>query len=1011
MKKLNKLSLSLVVGSLLFTQSYALPSGGKFTHGTSGSISVSGGTMNISGSKTNSVIQWGGGFNIANGETVNFKGSGKNYLNIAYGTKSSTIDGLLNATGNNVYLINPNGVVIGKSGTINANKFGVSTSSIDSKAMQEFADRSTFESPVFSPKFTANKGNVINMGNIKANDVLIIGNEVSNDNDIAKNQNAINNKNNGRIEADKIQFVGNKVKVNADNIKTDDLLVSAKDQAIVTQSTTGVYQNEVAIIDTALRTTANQNGDYKVNFTTIDKSNTDKFTALTTISSLEDWAYFAKGINEGKTGMHSIDTFDLVNDLDFGANCNSKGVCTGQNYANFNVAGNSELQGVNMIVGTTYDNIFRANFNGNGHTLSNINIDITVNDDYRAGLFGNVGGIDFANSNKYEIKDLIVDYKGGGIKLSYFFNDTYTSLYVGGFVGNALYTVNFSNISLVNLGNIIVNSINNDPQNSNIYIGGFAGWTSDVNFNNIYINNIKNISTNTKESVSVGGFAGRASRGNFNNISLNNIENISSYSKSPFNIGGFAGVIDANANFINIKLNNFKNMQGKSTNTGIDEIHNYIGGFAGYYFGISNPDERGVFSDIILNNIGNISSDDYAGGFLAGVDHTASQTNWIGILKAYNIYMFFDENTKIAGKGSSSLFSDLWEYDDLKNVHIYYKKGTSSDATADSKYWNTASGFDDAGKDGFVNIHTYNDSSKDEAYQAFLKKAGDITITPPETPSINPDDLDFTIEQTNNKISQDDIDKDVIDSILADANVDSWINVNDNPMNVHIDSNDINALNQSFDFMEALGSDFTNTYLQNKGATEIKNILQAKTNIQALIGNVNNLVNNYNDFQNTKEDLDKAIDAYNAYVALINQGAASSKDAEFTSLKNKVNELYAKAQGYLDTYKFDDTLKSYKTQALSQSNNHFSIKGEFDTKPASLDSVLDKPNNEGGDTSNPEINAPLPFSEALLTQMDKSVLKQDEDDKQASIDEASTQESGNACIVSDNFKAGNPCSR
>ncbi|BEJ55684.1 two-partner secretion domain-containing protein [Campylobacter jejuni] len=123
MKKLNKLSLSLVVGSLLFTQSYALPSGGKFTHGTSGSISSSNGTMNISGSKTNSVIQWGGGFNIASGETVNF-GQGKtnqNYLNIAYGTKSSTIDGLLNATGNNVYLINPNGIVVGKGGSINAN--------------------------------------------------------------------------------------------------------------------------------------------------------------------------------------------------------------------------------------------------------------------------------------------------------------------------------------------------------------------------------------------------------------------------------------------------------------------------------------------------------------------------------------------------------------------------------------------------------------------------------------------------------------------------------------------------------------------------------------------------------------------------------------------------------------------------------------------------------------------------------------------------------------------------
>ncbi|HFF9234601.1 TPA: hypothetical protein ACGFF8_001606 [Campylobacter jejuni] len=47
--------------------------------------------MNISGSKTNSVIQWGGGFNIASDETVNF-GQGKtnqNYLNIVYGSKSS----------------------------------------------------------------------------------------------------------------------------------------------------------------------------------------------------------------------------------------------------------------------------------------------------------------------------------------------------------------------------------------------------------------------------------------------------------------------------------------------------------------------------------------------------------------------------------------------------------------------------------------------------------------------------------------------------------------------------------------------------------------------------------------------------------------------------------------------------------------------------------------------------------------------------------------------------------
>ncbi|EOJ2115565.1 filamentous hemagglutinin N-terminal domain-containing protein [Campylobacter jejuni] len=187
MKKLNKLSLSLVVGSLLFIQSYALPSGGKFTHGTSGSISVSGGTMNISGSKTNSVIQWGGGFNIANGETVNFKGNGYNYLNIVYGSKSSHIDGTLEGGTNNIFLINPNGIVVGKDGSINANRVFLSASSIGDKEMKEFAKDgkiSAFEGnplTTASPVIKSNAGNVINLGTITAGErVVMVGNQVSN---------------------------------------------------------------------------------------------------------------------------------------------------------------------------------------------------------------------------------------------------------------------------------------------------------------------------------------------------------------------------------------------------------------------------------------------------------------------------------------------------------------------------------------------------------------------------------------------------------------------------------------------------------------------------------------------------------------------------------------------------------------------------------------------------------------------------------------------------------------
>ncbi|MBX1934737.1 filamentous hemagglutinin N-terminal domain-containing protein, partial [Campylobacter lari] len=137
MKKLsNHIILSGITVSMLFSPLMALPSGGKFTHGTSGTINKpNDNTLNINGHGTNSVIQWGGGFSIGKGESVNFNGNNKNYLNIAHGTSKSTIEGVLNAKGNNVFLINPNGVIITKTGTINANRFVASTSSMDSKDM------------------------------------------------------------------------------------------------------------------------------------------------------------------------------------------------------------------------------------------------------------------------------------------------------------------------------------------------------------------------------------------------------------------------------------------------------------------------------------------------------------------------------------------------------------------------------------------------------------------------------------------------------------------------------------------------------------------------------------------------------------------------------------------------------------------------------------------------------------------------------------------------------------
>ncbi|EAI4441851.1 filamentous hemagglutinin N-terminal domain-containing protein, partial [Campylobacter lari] len=178
----NHIILSGITVSMLFSPLMAinpnqLPSGGKFTHGTTGNINIDGNTMYVNGTTQggNHVIQWGGGFSIGKNAQVKFgEGqSGQNYLNIAHGTSKSTIEGILNAGGNNVFLINPNGVIITKTGTINANRFVASTSSLKPEDFDKFKAQGASFSPVFKP----NGGNVVNMGTINAKNITLQGNK------------------------------------------------------------------------------------------------------------------------------------------------------------------------------------------------------------------------------------------------------------------------------------------------------------------------------------------------------------------------------------------------------------------------------------------------------------------------------------------------------------------------------------------------------------------------------------------------------------------------------------------------------------------------------------------------------------------------------------------------------------------------------------------------------------------------------------------------------------------
>ena len=128
------LSPSLSAANLPTISNNQLPSGGKFVNGT-GSIATNGNKMDIKGNNKNNVIAWGGGFNIGKEASVNFTTNQKNYLNLDYTNKASQILGKLNGGTNNIYLVNPSGVLIGKDASINANKFGVSTSPFDNNAI------------------------------------------------------------------------------------------------------------------------------------------------------------------------------------------------------------------------------------------------------------------------------------------------------------------------------------------------------------------------------------------------------------------------------------------------------------------------------------------------------------------------------------------------------------------------------------------------------------------------------------------------------------------------------------------------------------------------------------------------------------------------------------------------------------------------------------------------------------------------------------------------------------
>lgn len=151
----------------------ALPQGGAVIAGGASIGNPQNSILQINQSTQRAIINWNS-FSIGNGETVNFNqpSTSASMLNRVTGGNLSSIYGNLNADGN-IYLINPNGVLIGSSGVLNVNSFIASTLNVSNSAFMGGGDL------IFKGDSTAE---VKNLGEINAleGDVFLIGRKVVN---------------------------------------------------------------------------------------------------------------------------------------------------------------------------------------------------------------------------------------------------------------------------------------------------------------------------------------------------------------------------------------------------------------------------------------------------------------------------------------------------------------------------------------------------------------------------------------------------------------------------------------------------------------------------------------------------------------------------------------------------------------------------------------------------------------------------------------------------------------
>lgn len=467
---------------------------------------------------------------VGQNETVKFNGNQQNYLNIAYQKDASKIDGKLDGGTNNIFLVNSMGVLIGKTGTITAGKFVASTTPLKDSDVQNFISQGMNFSLVFD---VSKQGNIINLGKINADNIVLIGNKVE--------------INKGKITLDVLKLEGNKVYVDAGVVKdTKNIVAKAEQEAIIQQSITSFEENGALL------------GNSSSKFSFDDSSKVKNWTKYGSIADATEWNKFADFWNVNKEKFRTaFDHFRLIDDIDF------SGVKT-------------------YIVGDNTSNAFAKSFDGSGYALKNVNINSS---NQYVGIFGVVQNSYIRNLNIQGLKIASTGYDayvggivGQNIANSYtgFENVTVHDLVintavntkVGGIIGwgngsGGNNTINFTNVAINNISIVA---------KEGSYVGGIGRQIDGGNFNNVVVNDIEKLITSGNDSKT-GGFTGKVGNLKINNAYLfyknGAILSAGNYKTQAGKVIGDPG-ISVNNNFSNIYV--YHNLE----NGYIDEGQNFF---------------------------------------------------------------------------------------------------------------------------------------------------------------------------------------------------------------------------------------------------------------------------------------------------------------------------------------------------------------------------------------------------------------------------------------------------